>query len=275
MKKKRVIPVLLLRNGFLVQSKSFCRYQNLGDPITAVKRFSDWATDELIYLDITRDRVYDIKRDDLGHPNRHNLTDIIKDVSSYCHMPVTVGGNIRSLEDIEQRLSHGADKISVNTRAVEDPGFITAAARAFGSQCIVVSIDAKWVDGKYQVMSQGGTAPTPYQALEWAKLVEDRGAGEILLNSIDRDGNRAGYDLRLIGPVSDAVKIPVIALGGVGEWSHFAEALDKTQIDSVAAANIFHYSDQSVYLAKKYLYERGYPVRPPDLLEVAYRRSEK
>lgn len=269
MKKKRLIPVLLLKNGFLVQSRLFSRYQNLGDPLTATKRLSDWASDELIYLDITQEGSYDMRRDDKGHPNRNNMIDIIKDVSKFCAMPVTFGGRIRTLEDVGLRVANGADKVCINTKPLEDPAFITAAAKEFGSQCIVVSMDIKLIEGKYVVMSHGGKKTTPYGPVDWARLVESYGAGEIFLNSIDRDGARTGYDIALIESVSAAVKIPVIACGGVGEWSHFGEALKKTNADAVAAANIFHYYDQSVYLAKQYLYDHGYPVRPPDLIETA------
>ncbi|MGD0623532.1 MAG: imidazole glycerol phosphate synthase cyclase subunit [Thermodesulfobacteriota bacterium] len=268
MKKKRLIPVLLLKNGWLVQSKGFRRYQNLGNPITAVKRLSEWASDELIYLDISREGEYDLRRDDLGHPNRHSFFEIIADVSKVTFMPITVGGQIRTLGDIEKRLLLGADKISINTKALDDPNFVQVAAHEFGSQCVVVSIDVKLVDGGYKVMGEGGTRMSPYGPVEWAKLVEQQGAGEILLNSIDRDGMKNGYDLELLKLVSTSVKIPVIACGGAGEWSHLAEAFEKTKVDAVAAANIFHYVDQSVCLAKKYLYDHGYHVRPPDLLFV-------
>ncbi len=268
MKKKRLIPILLLRNGFLVQSKEFRRFQNLGNPITAVKRLSEWACDELIYLDITKDSTYDMRRDDLGHPNRNNLLDIISDVSKECFMPITVGGGIRTLHDIESRLSVGADKISINTKALENPSFIGLAAKEFGAQCIVVSIDVKNIDGNSRVMFGGCTKATKYTAIEWAKQVEHEGAGEILLNSVDRDGLKIGYDLELLESVSAHVQIPVIACGGVGEWNHFTEALEKTKVDAVAAANIFHYSDQSVYLAKKHLFEQGLNVRSPELLEI-------
>ncbi|MCI0577811.1 MAG: imidazole glycerol phosphate synthase cyclase subunit [Chloroflexi bacterium] len=271
MKKNRLIPVLLLKDGWLVQSKEFRRYQNLGNPIWAVKRLSEWASDELVYLDISRGDEYDLRRDDLGHPNRHSFLEIIADVSQMTFMPITVGGRIRTLADIEQCLALGADKISINTQAVDEPDFIRAAAEEFGSQCVVVSIDVKRKDGQYMVMVEGGRRPTPYGPVEWARIVEEQGAGEILLNSIDRDGMRNGYDIELIRQVASSVQIPVIACGGVGEWEHFVEAFRETEVDAVAAANIFHYIDQSVYLAKKYLYERGCNVRPPDLLEVSER----
>ena len=265
MKKNRLIPVLLLKNGFLVQSKGFSRYQNVGNPIMAVRRLSDWASDELIYLDISKDDVYDTRRDDLKYPNRHNITEILRDVAKECHMPITVGGKIRSLNDIEIRLKNGADKVSINTKPLEDHGFITLAAKEFGSQCIIVSIDAKLVNDIYVVMSNGGKKPTEYDAISWSKKVEECGAGEILINSIDRDGMCNGYDISLINGVSNAVKIPVIACGGVGEWPHLVEGLKNTGADAVAAANIFHYTEQSVYMAKKYMYEHGCNVRNPEI----------
>ena len=266
MKKKRLIPVLLLRNGFLVQSKGFKRYQNLGNPISAVARFSEWGSDELIYLDISRDDSYDMRRDDLGHPNRQTFAEIIADVARVAFMPITVGGRIRTLMDIERRILSGADKTSINTQALAVPAFIAQASREFGSQCIVVSIDVKLIDGAYEVMADGGTRRTGYAPEAWARIAQDHGAGEILLNSIDRDGMRTGYDLALLDRVCEAVRIPVIACGGVGEWSHLAEALQQTRVDAVALANLLHFIDQSVYLAKKYLHAKGCAVRPPDLL---------
>ncbi|MBI5045420.1 MAG: imidazole glycerol phosphate synthase subunit HisF [Candidatus Niyogibacteria bacterium] len=268
MKKKRLIPILLLKNGWLVQSKEFCRYQNLGNPVAAVKRLSQWASDELIYLDISKDETYDLRRDDQGYQNRHSFIDIIKDVSTVAFMPITVGGRIRTLKHIKDLLSAGADKVSINSKALADKKFITEAAKEFGSQCVVVSIDVKIVNGEYKVFSNGGLVSTDYTPVEWASIAESYGAGEILLNSIDRDGMKNGYDINLLENVAEKVNIPVIACGGVGAWSHFAEALDKTSVDAVAAANIFHYSDQSVYYAKKYLYEKNYNVRAPDILSV-------
>lgn len=268
MKKNRLIPVLLLRNGWLVQSKQFKRYQNLGNPISAVKRLSEWASDELVYLDISSDDTHDLNRDDLGHPNRASFFEIIEDVSKVAHMPITVGGRIRTLQDIEKRLSLGADKVSLNTIAIDSPEFIGQAAAEFGAQCIVISIDVAKREGRDVVMARGGKKPTALTAVEWAKAVEAAGAGEILLNSVDRDGMRNGYDLELVGSVADAVKIPVIACGGVGEWEHLAEGLRRTRADAVAAANIFHYVDQSVYLAKKFLVDAGLNIRNPDLMEL-------
>ena len=266
MKKKRLIPVLLLRNGWLVQSKEFKRHQNIGNPVSSVKRFSEWASDELIYLDISRNFSYDMKRDDMGHPNHSSIWDIMNDVSKVTFMPITVGGGVKTLKDIQMRLSNGADKISINTSALADPNFVKNASREFGSQCLVVSVDAKKIDNKYVVMSDGGRTKTEHEAVSWVKMMQENGAGEILINSVDRDGMKTGYDIELIDNVSRAVSIPVIALGGVGEWSHFAEALSQTAVDAVAAANIFQYSDQSVFLARKFLYENGFNIRKPSLL---------
>jgi len=261
-----MIPVVLLKNGWLVQSIQFSTYLNLGNPFWAVKRLSEWASDELIYLDISRDNNYDLRRDDLGAPNRRSFLEIISDVASVTFMPITVGGRIRTLGDIEARLALGADKISVNTIAFEDPGFLELAASHFGAQCIVVSIDYKTVNGAMHVMVGGGDRDTGLDPVTWAREAENRGAGEILLNSIDRDGMKAGYDLDTIDKVSSAVKVPVVALGGVGKWEHFEEALNRTSVDAVAAANIFQHTDQSVYYAKQHLFEARCNVRQPMLI---------
>jgi cyclase len=266
MKKRRLIPVVLLKSGWLVQSVQFSRFMNLGNPFWAVKRLSEWASDELIYLDITDDDHYDMRREDLGAPNRRSFLEIIEDVAKVTFMPITVGGKIRTLEDIRIRLALGADKISVNTAAFDDPEFIARAATQFGSQCIVVSIDYKSVNGAMRVMVQGGRRDTGLDPASWAKTAQDRGAGEILLNSIDRDGMKVGYDVDTISNVCAAVSIPVVALGGVGRWEHFEEALTRTSVDAVAAANIFQHTDQSVYYAKRHLFDAGQNVREPALI---------
>ncbi len=267
MKKKRLIPIILLKNGSIVKSKKFSRYQKLGNPITTVKRLSEWASDELIYLDITKEGGYDLNRDDLAFNNRSSIIDIIKDVSVFTFMPITVGGGISSLNDIEQRLSAGADKISINTIAHNNPTFISQAAKEFGSQCIVVSIDYIYEDNVAKVYCHHRKSALQMKVKDWLLQAVSEGAGEILLNSVERDGMQNGYDLELLEEVSEQSTAPIIACGGVGEWEHFAQALETTQVDAVAAANIFQYSDQSVYLAKKYLYERGYRVRYPELLK--------
>jgi len=268
MKKNRLIPVILLKNGWIVQSKNFIEYQNLGNPITSVKRLSEWGSDELIYLDISTGENYDLRRDDQGYKNRDNFIDIIKDVSKFAFMPITVGGKIKTLQDIEDRLLNGADKVAINTIASNSPNFIYEAAKEFGSQSIVVSIDAKYNSNKYNVYSNSGKKKTKFYVEDFSRIAEDNGAGEILLNSIDSDGSGLGYDIKLLNLVTNSTSLPVIACGGAGSWEHFGEVLSKTDCDAIAAANIFHYVDQSVYLAKKYLYDKGFNVRKPDLLRI-------
>jgi cyclase len=266
MLKKRLIPVVLLRNGVVVQSKAFQRYQRLGNPVAIVQRLTDWAADELIYLDISRAPTYDLGRDDLNAPNRGTILEILGDVARRCMMPLTFGGGIRTLEDAAARVQAGADKFTLNTQALSEPAFVTACAREFGSQCVVVSIDARARDGGgWEVFGQGGRDATGRDPAAWAAEARSRGAGEILINSVDRDGQGTGYDLALMESVADSVDIPVIALGGAGKWEHLAEVLAKTGVSAVAAANIFHYSENSVYNAKKFLFDAGADVRPPSL----------
>lgn len=269
MKKKRLIPVLLLKNGWLVQSKQFNRYQNLGNPVAAVKRLSEWGSDELIYLDISKEVFYDARRDDLAHPNRQSFKEIISDVAKVTFMPMTVGGNIKSIHDIENYLLLGADKVAINSQALLDPKLISVAAKNFGSQCIVGSVDVKKCEnGFYRVYDHKKGAITDWTPSVWVERLQDLGVGEILLNSVDRDGMNCGYDIDLINSVTNYASVPVIACGGVGEWEHFEEGLTKTSVDAVAAANIFHFKDQSVYLAKKYLVSKGLNVRHPNLIKL-------
>lgn len=262
MKKKRIIGVVLMQNGWIVQSVGFQKFLRLGNPVTSVKRFSEWDADELIYLDITKSDQYDLNRNDIASPNRSDVLDIYKDVAKYSFMPITFGGKIRSLEDVEQRLRIGADKISINTWPLEDINCISELATKFGSQCIVVSMDIKTIDGQKRVMSHGGRVATKYTATEWAELCQSSGAGELLVNSIDRDGKKLGFDIELYQQL-DNIKIPIIALGGAGEWEHFEEVLRQTSVDAVAASNYFQHVDQSMYLARKYLYDSKVNVRPP------------
>ena len=219
-------------------------------------------------MDISKSDTYDIRRNDQNYPNRQSFLEIIEDVSKVTFMPITVGGKIHTLKDIENRLKIGADKISINSIAYQDPEFISQAAKEFGSQCIVVSIDAKKNNQNYFVYDHKTSCTTEKDVFGFSKLMEDLGAGEILLNSVDRDGLGEGYDINLVKLVSNKVKIPVISCGGVSEWFHFQEAFEQTKVDAVAAANIFHYRDQSVYLAKKFLYENNSNIRKPDLISL-------
>ena len=271
MLKPRLIPVLLFKNGVLVRSQHFDFFQSTGDPIGQVERFTQWKADELIYLDISRDDIYNAQGTmqnigsttsgkDTGAAASHNFIEVIQAVAKKCFVPLTVGGKIRTIDDIRVRLKSGADKVSINSAALENPAFITEAARVFGSQCIVVSIDVrKSVDG-WEVYSHNGERATGRQVVAWAVEAAERGAGEILLGSIDRDGAGDGYDTELVSAVAHAVSVPVIALGGVGTFEHFVKGLH-AGASAVAAANIFHFTEQSIINAKRYLQQSGVVVR--------------
>lgn len=263
MLKKRVIPVILLRNGLIVQSRNFKRYQSLGSPTAAVERLSSWQSDELIYLDISSNNSYDLNRDDLNHPGFSSIIDIIQLVSKKCQMPLTFGGGIRTIEDVYVRLKNGADKITLNSVAIDKIEFISEVAKTFGSQCVVISIDVKKDENGEPYVYKRGKEPTSLNPIEFAKAVEDAGAGEILLNSVDLDGTGKGFDLELIEAVAGNIKIPLIALGGAGNWEHFYDVLTKTKASAVAAANIFQHSENSVYNCKNYLYTNKALVRKP------------
>lgn len=261
--KIRLIPVVLLRNGIVVQSKLFKRFQALGNPSTIVSRFSNWYSDELIYLDISRGSAFSNSRRDLKYSVHSEIMPILAEVAQKCFMPLTFGGGIRTIDDMSERFHLGADKITLNSQAFHNPPLITEGAKAFGSQAIVVSIDVKRSeDGEYEVFVDGGKTPTKMSPVDFARQAEDRGSGEILLNSIDQDGLGQGYDLDLIEAVSKSVRIPVIALGGVGKWEHFVEGI-KAGASAVAAANIFQYTENSVFNAKKYLCDSGLNFRKP------------
>lgn len=269
MLKNRLIPVVLLKNGVVVQSKKFRRYQSLGNPVTIVERVGDWGSDELIYLDISRESDYDLGRSDSNYENHGTVLGILEDVARHCIVPLTFGGGIRTVDDVRARISRGADKVTLNRKALEAPKLIDDCAREFGSQAVVVSIDAKTVDGGgWEVFTDGNRTATGKSPEVWAREAQERGAGEILINSIDRDGAGQGYDLDLIAAVSDAVSVPVIALGGAREWEHFGAGLD-AGADAVAAANIFSYMENSVYKAKKHLFDTGYNVRTPSFVPAA------
>ena len=267
MKKKRIIPVLLHKEGWLVQSKNFNEYKKLGNAQKAVQRLSEWDSDELIYLDISKTEVYTTNRDDTAAPKYQDLPELLSEVSKVARMPITIGGGIKTLSDIEVRLRAGADKVSLNRAALETPSLINLASREFGRQCIVVSIDYEEIgDERYlRVASRKNSYGNPKRAIEWLLRVEELGAGEVLLNSVTRDGMKSGYDISFLADVADSLEIPVIACGGAGCWEDLAQVLSQTNVDAVAAANIFHFQDQSIYLARKYLTSKGLPVRPPSI----------
>jgi cyclase len=263
MLKHRLIPVLLLQNGLLVRSQRFTLHQIIGNPINEVERFSEWSVDELIYIDISRDDTHDLRRDDHRVRPMDSALAILEQVSRTCFMPLTFGGRIRSFDDVRARISRGADKVTLNTAAWLTPDLVGQAARAFGSQAIVVCIDVRRrPDGRTEVFVDGGRVATGVAAAEWARRVEAMGAGEILLQSIDRDGEASGYDVELIREVSSAVAIPVIALGGVGRFEDYAEGI-RAGAAAAAAANLWHFKEHADRAGKRALMRAGVAVRAP------------
>ena len=247
---KRIIPCLDVLAGKVVKGIQFKNLRLAGDPPKLARLYEEQGADEIVFLDIGA-----------SPENRRILIDVVKRTARELSIPLAVGGGIRSIEDMEEVLCSGADKISVNTAAVKSPSIISEGAEIFGSQCIVVAIDAKRRDGWWEVYIYGGRKPTGLDAVEWAKKVERLGAGEILLTSMDKDGTTSGYDLELTRAVSESVNIPVIASGGAGEPKHIYEALTIGKADAALAASIFHYGVYTIRSIKEYLRRRGVPVR--------------
>ena len=265
MLKNRLIPVLFLKNGFLVRSEKFTIHKNIGNPIAQVQRYNDWDVDELIYIDITRSGGHDYKRKDLGgidNNSTNSIENIIKSVSQKCFMPFTFGGGIKTIEDARKRFKLGADKITINSQAIKNGEFITELANEFGSQAIVVSIDAQRNDENLlKVYKDFGVEETSLKPSDWAKECQERGAGEILINSIERDGTAEGYDIELIKSVVDSTNIPVIACGGVGDYSDFGKGIEQCDVSAVAAGNFFNFKELSYPIAKRQLKKKGYNFR--------------
>jgi cyclase len=251
---RRVIPCLDVKDGRVVKGVRFVALADAGDPVEAAIAYDRQGADELVFLDITA-----------SHERRATMLDVVRRTAEAVYLPLTVGGGVGSLEDVRTLLRAGADKVSLNTAAVATPGLIQDAAVRFGSQCIVVAIDAKRRTGDrgpaFEVYTHGGRCPTGRDAVAWAREAVDRGAGEILLTSMDRDGTRDGYDLELTRAIAEAVSVPVIASGGVGTLAHLHDGLVLGQADAVLAASIFHFGEHTVPEAKRYLRDRGVPVR--------------
>ena len=253
---KRVIPCLDIAEGRVVKGVNFVNLRDAGDPVEVARRYDEQGADELCFLDITA-----------SHEGRDTLYDVVRRTAEQCFMPLTVGGGVRTVEDIRKLLLAGADKVSINTAAVARPEFVREAAEKFGSQCIVAAIDAKSVSppesrpGKWGIFTHGGRQPTGLDAVEWACRLVDYGAGEILLTSMDRDGAKTGFDLKLTRAVVDAVDVPVIASGGVGTLQHLVEGVTQGGADAVLAASIFHYGEFTVAQAKEVMRGAGLEVR--------------
>ena len=250
MLKKRIIPCLDVKNGRVVKGINFVDLKDAGDPVEQAKIYSDGGADEICFLDITA-----------SNENRDTIYKVVEKTSKKCFVPLTVGGGIRSIEDINKLLNSGADKVSINTAAVNNPNLVNESSKKFGSQCIVIAIDAKKKDDKWKVFTHGGRNETNIDAIEYAKQMEDFGAGELLVTSMDRDGTQIGYDIDLIKKISSKVNIPLIASGGVGNLDHLVEGIKLGNANAVLAASIFHYGKHSVLEAKQYLKSKGIPVR--------------
>ncbi|MEO2069338.1 MAG: imidazole glycerol phosphate synthase subunit HisF [Desulfurobacteriaceae bacterium] len=247
---KRIIPCLDVKEGRVVKGINFVNLIDAGDPVENAKVYDEQGADELVFLDITA-----------SYEKRNIMIDVVKKTAEQVFMPLTVGGGVKSVEDIRNLLNAGADKVSINTAAVKNPNLIYEAAKLFGSQCIVVAIDAKRKGNSWEVYIHGGRTPTGINAIEWAKRVVDLGAGEILLTSMDKDGTKSGYDIELTKAIAEAVSVPVIASGGAGTKEHFYEGLTEGKADAVLAASVFHFKEISIPELKKYLKEKGVCVR--------------
>ncbi len=249
---KRIIPCLDIANGRVVKGVKFVELRDAGDPVEAARAYEAQGADELTFLDITA-----------SHEARDTIVDVVRAVAQQVFMPLTVGGGIRAAADIRKLLQAGADKVSINTAALDNPGMLNETSKQFGSQCIVLAIDARrrGDEKAWTVFTHGGRNPTEREAVEWAREGVDRGAGEILLTSMDRDGTKDGYDLELTRAVAEAVNVPVIASGGAGELRHLYEALEIGRAEAVLAASIFHFGEFTIEQAKEYLRCRGVEVR--------------
>ncbi len=250
---KRIIPCFDVDNGRVVKGISFVELRDAGDPVELAETYSNGGADELVFLDITA-----------SSDNRTSVYDMIARTADQVFVPLTVGGGIRTTQDMRMMLEVGADKISVNTSAVENPELISEGAQRFGSQCIVVAVDAKRLEGedRWEIYTHGGRTPTGRDAVEWVREAVDRGAGELLVTSMDTDGHQTGYDLPLLRSVSDVVEVPVIASGGAGKPEHLYDALTEGGADAVLAASIFHFGTYDIATLKQYLSDRGIPMRP-------------
>jgi len=266
-KKNRLVTIIYFKNGNIVQSKLFKQHKVVGDPFTIIDRLSAWNADEVIYLNI-RPQLSNINRQDKNIKYSSNFDDVIKFVGKKAFMPLTIGGGIRNLIDVEKYFEMGADKISINSSIISNPNLIYDCSKIYGSQSIVASIDIKKdLNNNYQAYTNGGKENVPNVLSDYIKKIEDLGAGELLINNIDRDGMANGYDLELLHLVQKLTKLPIIFAGGVGKFQDFLKGIEN-KLNAVAAGNIFHYTENSYYEAIKYLYEKKCNTRPPRLNKI-------
>lgn len=261
MLKTRIIPVLYIKNGLIVRSEDFYYHQNIGNILNEAQRYNEWDIDELIYIDISKSDEYDLRRDDLKVKNSSNIEQIIKDISKVCYMPLTFGGKILSLEDVDIRIRNGADKITINTAALDTPQLIKDISKKYGSQCVVVSIDYKIINNLPIVFKSFGTINTNILLFDWIKQVEDLGAGEIFLNSINRDGKANGYDIENIDKAVSVTKLPVIACGGAADEFDILELAKNVKVSGIAAGNMFHFTENIYRRTKRLLLKNNIDVR--------------
>ena len=250
MLKNRIIPCLDVKNGRVVKGINFVELKDAGDPVEQAKIYSNGGADEICFLDITA-----------SNENRDTIIDIVRKTAKECFVPLTVGGGVRTIQNITDLLLAGADKVSINTAAVQNAKVVVESSKKFGSQCIVVAIDAKKEANSWEIFTHGGRNKTGIDAIKFAKQMEEYGAGELLVTSMDRDGTQKGYDIDLMKKISEIVNIPVIASGGVGNLDHLAEGITQGKANAVLAASIFHYGKYSIKEAKQYLDSKGIPVR--------------
>ena len=263
MLKTRVIPVLFLMNGLIVRSENFSEFKVIGNPINQLERLNDWLADELIYIDITRSGNYDLRRDDMKLKGAKDVLGILRQISKTAFMPLTFGGRINSIKDVDKFIRNGADKVLINSQAYHQPELVSETARKYGSQALVIGLDVRRESGRHSMYVDQGRSRVDESPVDYARKAEERGAGEIMVKSIDRDGSADGYDTEIIRSVVEAVQIPVIACGGVGTFDHFRPGLDDGGATAVAAGNIFHFTEHAYKRAKMFLHRRGYNVRNP------------
>ncbi len=261
MNLRRLIPVLFIKNGLIVRSEGFQYHQILGNIINEAARYNEWNVDELVYIDISREKRYDARRDDHYVKSFTTLEEIIQAISRVCFMPLTFGGGIRTLEDIDLRIRSGADKIVLNTGGFENPRLITEASKKYGRQCIMMSVDYKVINGTPLLHTRFGETNSGVSIFDWIQECEKLGAGEIFLHAIDRDGVGKGYDLEMIARVAEQTRLPVIACGGAGMLEDFIDVFQQTGVSAVAAGNIFHFTERSYPRAKKMLLREKINVR--------------